>query len=215
MSEKFPTAIDFRGVQAPDGFTNLNDLFDLRKVSWLHPVQSLFGNWNGKFLILGQDYNGLSNIEKLSPIELKHDPSFETNKNLIKIFGNGADCLYANFFWFIKNGWAQEKFSTRKEVVDANRLIFHDTVKSMRNLIHIFPMGSIVTAKAFGIKYQPLVTTTCDILGRQFKITPIPHLGARGLGNYSKRIQCSKLDALEKIKKSIIRTIALNDEPEH
>ncbi len=200
MGIYFPKAIDFKSSSAPDGFTNINDLFDLSNVSWLHPVQSLFGRWDGRILILGQDYNGLNNLRSLSVSEIRHDPGFETNKNLINVFGQDVDALYANFFWFIKNGWAQEKFSTKKEVIDANLPIFNSTVNAMKNLSHIFPMGELTTKKGLGIEFEPLVEKKVKIGDRVFMAMPIPHLGSRGLGNFSRKYKLTKIDAIKKIK---------------
>lgn len=207
MSGKFPKAIDFKEALAPSGFTNINDVFDLSGFGWLHPVQSLYGRWDGRALILGQDYNGLNNLKELRASELRHDAGFETNKNLIKVFGENADALYANFFWFIKDGWAQEKFSTRKEVVDANLPIFHSTLNAMKNLSHIFPMGELTTQKAFDIDFKPLVESKVSAGGRSFIVMPIPHLGSRGLGNFSRKHGLTKADALGRIKQAVTNSL--------
>lgn len=207
MSESFPKAIDFKASLAPAGFTNINDLFDLTEVSWLHPVQSLFGKWGGRALILGQDYDGLNNLSELQVSDLRHDSGFETNKNLIKVFGENADALYANFFWFIKDGWAQEKFSTRKEVVEANRPIFNSTINAMKSLSHIFPMGELTTKKAFNIEFNALVGSKVQVCGRWLVVMPIPHLGSRGLGNFSRKHGLSRADALGKIKQAVINSL--------
>jgi hypothetical protein len=208
MSGGFPKAIDFKDALAPVGFTNINDVFELSKFEWLHPVQSLFGSWNGKSLILGQDYNGLNNLNELQASELRHDAGFETNKNLIKVFGENADALYANFFWFIKDGWAQEKFSTRKEVVDANFPIFHSTINAMKNLSYIFPMGELTTKKAFNLDFNPLVESTVKIGEKSFIVMPIPHLGSRGLGNFSRKHGLTRADALNRIKHAVTNSLS-------
>jgi hypothetical protein len=204
----FPKAIDFKASVAPSGFTNLNDIFDLRDVSWLHPVQSLFGRWDGTVLILGQDYNGLNNLNELQVQNLQHDPGFETNKNLIKVFGENADALYANFFWFIKDGWAQEKFSTKKEVVEANLPIFNTTINAMKNLSHIFPMGQLTTQKAFNIEFNPLVGSKVQVGEKSLVVMPIPHLGSRGLGNFSRKHRLTKSDALGQIKQAVKNSLS-------
>lgn len=207
MANGFPKASDFKGSLAPVGFTNINDLFDLSKASWLHPVQSLFGRWDGRALILGQDYNGLQNLSELEISDLRHDSGFETNKNLIKVFGENADALYANFFWFIKDGWAQEKFSTRKEVVDANLPIFNSTINAMKNLSHIFPMGELTTKKAFNIEFNPLVASKVQVGERLLVVMPLPHLGSRGLGNFSRKHRLTKVDALRQIKQAVTNSM--------
>ena len=208
MSGEFPKAIDFKEALAPVGFTNINDLFDLSKFGWLHPVQSLFGSWDGKILILGQDYNGLNNLNGLQASELRHDSGFETNKNLIKVFGANTDALYANFFWFIKDGWAQEKFSTRKEVVDANLPIFHSTINAMKNLACIFPMGELTTKKAFNLAFNPLVESKVKMGEKSFIVMPIPHLGNRGLGNFSRKHGLTRAEALKRIKQSVTNSLS-------
>jgi hypothetical protein len=207
MTNEYPRAIDFEASKAPTGFTNINCLFDLTKVAWLHPVQSLYGSWAGKILILGQDYNGLNNLDGLKVSDLQHDAGFDTNKNLIKVFGRDADALYANFFWFIKDGDAQESFSTRKEVVDANKPIFESTINAMNNLSHIFPMGSITTNKAFNLAFNPLIQSRVRIGQRVFTVMPIPHLGNRGLGNFSRKHKLTKDDALERVKQAVTKSL--------
>lgn len=207
MNDTFPKAIDFKGAIAPSGFTNINKIFDLSEVEWLHPVQSLFGNWNGRLLVLGQDYNGLNNLNELLVSQIRHDAGFETNKNLIEVFGENTDALYANFFWFIKDGWAQERFSTRKEVVDANLPIFHSTINAMKNLSYIFPMGELATKKAFDIDFNPLVESTVKIGEKFFIVMPIPHLGSRGLGNFSRKHGLSRVGALERIKQTVTNSL--------
>jgi hypothetical protein len=208
MGNMSPKASDFKASLAPAGFTNINDLFDLSAVSWLHPVQSLYGRWGGRVLILGQDYNGLNNLRELQVSDLKHDAGFETNKNLIKIFGDEADALYANFFWFIKDGWAQEKFSARKDVIEANLPIFNATVNAMKNLTHIFPMGELTTKKALNIEFNPLVSSKVQVGNRSLNVMPIPHLGSRGLGNFSRKNGFSKAIALEKIKHAVTTSLS-------
>jgi hypothetical protein len=207
MSVGFPKAIDFKEALAPVGFTNINDVFDLSKFGWLHPVQSLFGSWDGKFLILGQDYNGLNNLNELQASELQHDPGFETNKNLIKVFGENADALYANFFWFIKDGWAQEKFSTRKEVVDANLPILNSTINAMKNLSYVFPMGQLTTKKAFNLDFKPFIESKVKMGEKSFIVMPIPHLGSRGLGNFSRKHGLTRAEALERIKQAVTNSL--------
>lgn len=203
-----PKASDFKASLAPAGFTNINDVFDLSSVDWLHPVQSLYGRWEGRILILGQDYNGLNNLSGLQVSDLKHDAGFETNKNLIKVFGDGADALYANFFWFIKDGWAQEKFSARKDVIEANLPIFNTTLDAMKNLTHIFPMGELTTKKALNLGFNPLVSSKVQVGNRSFIVMPIPHLGGRGLGNFSRKHRFSKAVALEKIKQAVATSLS-------
>lgn len=198
-----PKAFDFKRAIPPFGFLNMNSLVHLDKVTWLHPVQSLFGNWDGNVLILGQDFNGENNLLNFKADEFKHDPSFETNINLVKVFGNSTNVLYANFFWFIKKGSAQTKFSVRKEVVDANLPIFLATVSAMKHLTHIFVMGSITSKKALGLDFFPLVESKVLIGDRIFYAMPIPHLGVRGLGNFCKKRELSKVDALNQIKSAI------------
>lgn len=208
MGNAPPKAFDFKESIAPVGFTNINDVFDLGAVSWLHPVQSLYGRWGGRILILGQDYNGLNNLSGLHVSDLRHDAGFETNKNLIKIFGDEADALYANFFWFIKDGWAQEKFSARKDVVAANLPMFNATLDAMKNLTHIFPMGELTTKKALNMEFNPLVISKNQVGNRSLTVMPIPHLGSRGLGNFSRKNGFSKTVALEKIKHAVATSLS-------
>jgi len=207
MDSNFPRAYDYKKAIAPSGFKNINDLCDLSEANWLHPVQSLFGKWGGKILILGQDYDGLNNLNGFQASDFRHDANFETNKSLIKVFGENADAFYANFFWFIKEGRAQDKFSARREVVDANRPIFESTVKAMENLSHIFSMGELTTKKAFGIGFNPLVETIVKIVDRSYVLMPIPHLGNRGLGNFSRKHSLTKLEAITRIRQAIVESL--------
>jgi hypothetical protein len=203
MRDEIPKAFDFKSSCAPKGFTNINDLFDLSAAEWLHPVQSLFGDWDANILILGQDFNGLKNLINLEISKIHHDTSFETNKNLINVFGKDTSAMYANFFWFIKDGFAQENFSIRKEVISANMPIFHATLQAMKNLTHIFPLGSLTTKSAFNIKFEFLVESTVDIKHRSYRVLPIPHLGRRGLLNFCRKGGMTKDAALLHIKNSI------------
>lgn len=194
-----PTAYDFRDLKAPDGFVNLNEIFDLSDVDWLNPVESLFGDWTGKYLILGQDFNGLDNLLQLNVNEMRHNPGFETNKNLKKIFGANARALYANYFWFIKQGQASSSFSTRKEVVLANKPVFRRIINSMPNLETIVVLGSLTFEKVFEQKYQPLETHNISLFEKNIRVLPIPHLGGMGMANFCSKSKLSKPEALEAI----------------
>lgn len=200
----YPTAYDFKDLKAPEGFVNLNEIFDLSNVDWLSPVQSLFGDWNGKYLILGQDLDGLDNIKHLKVNELAHNPNFETNKNLLKVFSANAPALYTNYFWFIKEGQASSSFSTRKEVVSANEPVFRRTIESMPNLETVVVLGSLTFRKVFQRKYRPLESHNKSLYGKNLRIQSIPHLGGLGMVHFCSKSKLSKPDALKAISRSIV-----------
>ena len=193
-------AIDFRHLKPPAGFRNINELGNLDSLEWLHPVQSLFGDWSASCLILGQDYNSWGNIKNVNPHDLKHDPSFETNKNLDEIFKN-SPALYANYCWFIKEGKnASAALSLRKEVREANKPVFEATVQSMENLRNIFCLGSKVTRAVLDGPEEPLTSRRKIVCGRELLVHSLPHPGSLGMVNFCKKQAVSKDDALQLVK---------------
>ena len=195
-----PRAIDFRHLKPPAGFRNINELGNLDSLYWLHPVQSLFGDWSASCLILGQDFNSWGNIKNVNPDDLKHDPSFETNINLDKIFKNSS-ALYANYCWFIKEGKnASAALSLRKEVREANKPVFEATVQNMENLRNIFCLGSKVTRAVLGGPEKPLTSRRKIVCGRELLVHSLPHPGSLGMVNFCKKQAVSKDDALQLVK---------------
>lgn len=194
-----PVAYDFRDLVPPKGFTNINSIFDLRSVKWLHPTQSMYGNWGAESLLLGQDFNGLQNLRGYKLEDLKHDPRFATNKNIANIFSSNISIFYANYFWFIKDGYASSMLSTRKEVIDANKVIFDATMNAMPNLKKIFSMGKSVS-KALGLVYDPMTVKLMKLSDRDVEVYQLPHLGQLGITNFSKKMKLNYVDAVEKIK---------------
>ena len=195
------TAYDFRHLAPPAGFHNLNEAFDLSGVDWLHPVESLFGDWSGKTLILGQDFNSWSNVVNKSLENLKHDRSFATNQNLESIFGSSCDAVYANYSWFLKAGTnASAPISFRKSVQEANRPILEATIKGMPNLAHMFCLGAKVSRVLLGADATPLCHKRLEICGATLNCYSLPHPGALGLANYQRRQNISRDIALAKIR---------------
>jgi len=195
------TAYDFRHLAPPAGFHNLNEDFDLSGVDWLHPVESLFGDWSGRTLILGQDFNSWNNVVN-QPIEnLKHDPSFATNQNLEIIFGPSCDAVYANYSWFLKSGMnASAPISFRKSVLEANQPILEATIKGMPNLARIFCLGAKVSKALLGKDATPLCHKRMEVCSVAMDCYALPHPGALGLANYQRRQNISRDVALAKIR---------------
>jgi hypothetical protein len=203
MRSRKPRAIDFKSLEPPAGFRNINELGNLEGAEWLHPVQSLFGDWNAKNLILGQDFNSWNNIRNVDPRDLKHDPNFETNKNLTSIFG-GSSALYANYCWFIKEGKnASAALSLRQEVRKANEPIFFATVQSMEELQNIFCLGSKVSRAVFGGPRETLANEQTVIFGRKLLIHSLPHPGALGIANFCRSKKTDKKSVLQLLKQYV------------
>ena len=198
-----PIAHDFKNIAAPTGFVNLNEITDLSSANWLHPVESLYGNWQGDFMILGQDYNGFDNIKDYSVTDFQHDPNFPTNKTILEVFGTNFEGLYANFFWFVKAGKANSPLSTRREVVEANMLILEKTINSMPNLKIIFTLGQKAIESAFALPYQPLKAFNTVKFNRNLLIVCLPHLGALGISQFRGNTGTDRDQALEKIKSAV------------
>lgn len=202
------TAYDFRHLAPPAGFHNINEAFDLSGVDWLHPVESLFGDWSGRTLILGQDFNSWGNVVDKQLENLKHDPSFATNKNLAFIFGSSCDAVYANFSWFLKAGInASAPISFRKSVLAANQPILEATITGMPNLAHIFCLGTKVSRALLGADTTPLCHKRMEICGVTLNCYSLPHPGALGLANYQRRQNISRDVALAEIRDFVQKKI--------
>lgn len=117
---------------------------------------------------------------------------------------------YANYFWFIKLGKASSSFSTRKEVVAANKPVFRRTIESMPNLETIVVLGSLTFEKVFERKYQPLESLSISLFGKSIRVLSIPHLGSLGMANFCSKTKLSKPEALEVIGRSIIEPRQVN-----
>jgi len=204
-----PKAYDFRAHIAPEGYRNINELGNLSTCDWLHPVQSLYGDWTGRNLILGQDFNCWGNLLDLDVKELQPDPNFPTNKNLTEIFGLSFDAIYANLSWFIKDGRnASSSLNFTKKVLEANHPIFRVTVESMPNLKRIYCLGSKVFRAVSPGKYEPLSCKRIILFGYCVDLIAIPHPGALGLANFQRRSNLSRDSALKEIKNYIRETQA-------
>jgi len=199
-----PAAYDFRDLKAPRGFRNINEIGDLSAVDWLHPVQSLYGDWSGRGMILGQDYNSWENVKNLKISQLTHDESFETNKNIRKVFGEDFKGIYANYFWFIKDGRnASSYFSTRKEVIDANEIIFKSTIEHMENLKTIFCLGSKVYQSVFRKKYTAFDSHKTTLFGKGLEIVALPHLGGLGMTNFCRQHSVTRSLGVDLVRKFV------------
>lgn len=202
-----PKVYDFREHTAPEGFRNINDLGDLSTCDWLHPVQSLYGDWTGSNLILGQDFNSWGNLVDLDTKDLTHDPSFPTNINLIEIFGPSFDAIYANLSWFIKEGKsASSRFHFTSKVLEANHPILKATIMSMPNLRRIYCLGEKVFEAIAAEKYQPLFSKRLVLFGTRVDLIAIPHPGFFGMLNFRRKKNLSKDASLEEIKKYVCET---------
>lgn len=198
------TAYDFRHLRPPSGFHNLNEAFDLKGVSWLHPVESLFGDWNGSTLILGQDYNSWGNILNQPLSKLRHDPNFETNENLITIFGPSCSAVYANYSWFIKDGLnASAPISFSKSVREANAPVLAATIKGMPNIKNLFCLGAKVSKALLGKSAEPLGHKKIEICGAMLDCYALPHPGSLGMLNYQRRRKISKEMAVTEIREFV------------
>ena len=200
-----PKAFDFRHIQAPVDFHNINEIGDLSEENWLHPVQSLFGNWDARYLILGQDYNSWENIKTKSPHELRHDPNFTTNRNLDEIFSEKRhDLFYANLFWFIKDGKnASSKLSINDEMMKKNHFMFQVLVENLENLEIIFSLGALTSKSLLG--WNPVFLSLNDykFQGRRFCVMPLPHPGNLGLANFCNKRGIDRMSALRLIKDKV------------
>ena len=203
-----PVAYHFRHITAPKGFRNINEITDLSKLNWLHPTESLYGNWDGENLILGQDFNSWNNLQGLSADKLCHNPNFQTNKNLCRVFGSNFQAIYGNFFWFIKEGDnASSRFSTRTEVIEANNVIFEATIKGMRNLKRVYCMGSAPYRFAFWQKFIPLSHCRTIVFKKDLDVYALPHLGNLGLNNFANQCSFDRSCALERISSFVSETL--------
>ena len=200
-----PRAYDFRHIIAPKEFHNINELCDLSNVSWLHPVQSLFGNWDAPNLIMGQDFNSWDNLQGATASDLRHDPSFTTNMSLANIFQD-TTAFYANYCWFLKKGrTASASISLRKEVKDANAPILRATIDNMRNLKHIFCLGSKVSIAMTESKLKPLENVESSNNGRRYLVHYLPHPGGLGLANFCRSNKIKKPAAISLLRDYINR----------
>lgn len=203
--QRSPKAFDFKGLQPPRGYRNINELGDLSNEAWLHPVQSLYGDWNARHLILGQDFNSWNNLNGLAVSELKHNPEFSTNKNLIALFGPNFDAIYGNLSWFIKDGRnASSPVNFTRKVKEANWPILEATISNMPNLKFVYCLGAKVFSALTGQKYEPLTKSEHLLFDKKLQVVAVPHLGGLGLANYQHRTGLSKQSALNKIKQSVI-----------
>jgi len=201
-----PRAYDFRNLEAPAGFHNINEIADLSTQPWLHPVQSLYGNWGGRHLILGQDLNSWENLFEKKAYELKHDPDFTTNKHLERIFGEGFDAIYANLSWFIKGGeTASAPINFTRAVMAANEPVLKATISAMPNLQTVYCLGAKVFEALSRQKYAPLTKCRTVLFRRSVELFALPHTGGLGLANFQNKTGLNREAALNKIQ-DFVRT---------
>ena len=196
-----PKAYDFRNLEPPSDYRNINELGDLSTQPWLHPVQSLYGNWDGRHLIMGQDFNSWGNLVGRPTDELKHNPNFPTNKHLKKIFSQEFDAIYANLSWFIKSGeTASAPINFTREVMTANAPIVKATISSMPNLQTVYCLGAKVYTALSRQKYAPLTKCQAVLFDRPVEIYALPHPGGLGMANFQKRTGLKREAALNAIQ---------------
>ena len=196
-----PRAYDFRNLRAPEGFHNINEIADLSTQSWLHPVQSLYGDWNGRHLVMGQDLNAWGNLAQRDAESLRHNPNFLTNKHLERIFGKEFDAIYANLSWFIKGGeTASAPINFTREVMAANQPVLKATITAMPNLQTVYCLGAKVFTALTRKKYGPLTKCQAVFFDRAVEIFALPHPGGLGMANFQKQTGLSREAALNKIQ---------------
>ena len=196
-----PNAHEFRNLEAPAGYRNINELADLSTQSWLHPVQSLFGDWSGRHLIMGQDFDSWGNLVGRSADKLRHNHNFPTNRHLEKIFGEQLDAVYANLSWFIKEGKnASAPVNFTRKVMIANEPILKATISAMPNLQKIYCLGSKVFTALSLQKYVPLTKCQTVLFDQPVEIYALPHPGNMGMANFQKRTGINREAALNQIQ---------------
>ena len=201
IMDAYPRAHDFRSLKAPTDYRNINELGDLSTQPWLHPVQSLYGDWNGRHLIMGQDFDSWGNLVGRPTDEIKHNPNFPTNKHLKKIFSQEFDAIYANLSWFIKSGeTASAPINFTRAVMTANAPIVKATISAMPNLQTVYCLGTKVYTALSRQKYAPLTKCQAVLFDRPVEIYALPHPGSLGMVNFQKRTGLNREAALNAIQ---------------
>jgi len=196
------TAAYFSEVSFP-GYKNVNELSTV--INRLHSSQTLFGDQNAEILILLQDSANWETFFKYKQDKedfFRHDPTRITNKKLTKLFSrqfdvdvhgvNAEKCglFSANIVWLLKQGNMSTRLEKRRNVVEACRPIFEETIQSLSNLKLIIAFGKDTfrsISELVGLKPQKWTDAISgrsffDISykGRTFALCTVPHPAARG-----------------------------------
>lgn len=148
-------------------------------------TETLFGDWDGKFLLIAKDFYPTSYIEgaiaKLDPHPYQHSPSAPTNRNLVKTlcyfervaesFDN-TDCnfLYISACFLLRaDGVVRGKLPDQEVAMRLSAPVVRFTMDHMRYLKVVVAMG----ADAVGaIQASGLAS---EISGRGLKLHSVSH----------------------------------------
>jgi hypothetical protein len=192
----------FSEITSP-GYKNVNELAVVR--NRLHSSQTLFGDLNAEILILLQDSANWETFAEFKNKEqdfFRHDSSRLTNKKLTNLFNrkfavdidgeNAENCglFCANIVWLLKQGNMSARLEKRRNVVEACRPIFDETIQSLGNLKLIIAFGKDTfksISELVGLKPQrwPSAISNRSFFeikykGRSFGLCTAPHPAARG-----------------------------------
>lgn len=186
-----------------DGYKNVNDLAVVR--NRLHSSQTLFGDTNAEILVLLQDSANWETFQECLIKDsdfFRHHPKRITNKRLVELFGrkydvdvygkNATNCglFCANIVWLLKQGNMSSSLKGRRQVVEACRPVFDETIQSLPNLRLVVAFGKDTFSSAcelLGVRaanWSDAVTnrTVTEVIykDQRFGLCTVPHPAARG-----------------------------------
>jgi uracil-DNA glycosylase len=143
-----------------DGYVNINTIH--RQPDRLHGTESFMGDWNGKLLVLAQDFCHAEFLRirlRANPSvnPFYHDPARTVNGNLLrqlqrflpKLDSDGSHAttcgaLYANIIWLLKETPAIDSGLPETErAVEESRPTVLDTIAAMPELKAILCVGQV------------------------------------------------------------------------
>ena len=196
---------DFKDFKSTNEWANPNEVFDSNHESlnqYLHPNESIFGRWDGKVLIVGQDYAHESLVRGEPYCTSGED--FPYDLNCKKIFEN-IPSLSINIYWMIKRTKDAQGEITSKmanEMRKCHKEILEYTLSHCK-AEHLFLMGKGVAwefDKMFNTSFYdiwlPYLSREWNGVGGKKKIHIFPHLGNRGLNFFNKLVGGKDRNAL-------------------
>jgi len=158
--------------------------------SRLHPSESIMGNYNGKVLVVGQDWFGWERIIKKGGAPWEQDLTLPTNKVVTNVF-KPSDGVMINALWFLRPQTTGTLPKMSSDARDANRDILEYTIRQMSNVERIVCLGQKSYRFLHYTMFGKLGSVPTKRLRDSFKIKGVdavyfPHVGNFGINNMRK-----------------------------
>jgi len=159
-SRAIPVGNDFANLSLPR-YRNITEFYP--QPDRLYGTDTLCGDYNGRLLVLGQDFSNVETIEKRlteAPGEnpFHHGLESTTNKNLVEFLrpkyeidlnctidqARACGVLYGNLIWLLKETpTLSDRLPSPKAALKVSEPVFRATVNAMPNLERIFCLGRV------------------------------------------------------------------------